>query len=403
MTAPSSLTPLPSAADPRILVLSAAVPQTWYAGSLLLYRLLQHYPADRLKAVGPVVQPASEVLACDYAALRPAASSRLNLTRLAEINRSLQNVFGVGLIPQARVDRAVGQFRANVVVTVMERLDYVEAAHRYCRRHRVPLVLIVHDRLESFDRVYGPFKAAQRRRIAAIYRDAAVRFCISPEMEQCLAREYGAPGTVLYPNRSEELTPRPAAESVTLKEPPKLTVAYAGAMSYGYGERLRELMPTLAKTGMQLRLFSRDELVVPIPGVAYAGAFRHPKEIWERIKSECDAVWLPYSHHPEMRSLYETHFPSKLTEYLALGMPVLITGPEYATGVRWGLRNPAATLTVAGPSGETISAAVTRLRDDAALRLQLASTVTDAGNADFDPQMIRQRFLENLRAAATAP
>lgn len=403
MTVPSSLTPLPSAADPRILVLSAAVPETWYAGSLLLYRLLQHYPADRLKAVGPAVQPGSDVLACDYAALRPAASSRLNLTRFAEINRSLQSVFGLGLIPQRRVERAVGPFRADVAVTVMERFDYVEAAHRYCRRHRVPLALIVHDRLESFDRVYRPFKAAQSRRIAGIYRDATVRFCISPEMEQCLAREYGARGTVLYPNRSDELTPRPAAESLTLKDPPKLTVAYAGAMSYGYGERIRELMPVLAKAGVQLRLFSRDDLVVPIPGVAYAGAFRDPKEIWQRIKSESDAVWLPYSHHPDMRSLYETHFPSKLTEYLALGMPVLITGPEYATGVRWGQRNPAATLTVAGSSSEAITAAVARLRDDASLRLQLAGTVTAAGNADFDPHAIRQRFLENLRAAAAAP
>ena len=43
------------AADLRILVLSNAVPQTWFAGSLLLYRLLQSHPPERLKAVGPVM------------------------------------------------------------------------------------------------------------------------------------------------------------------------------------------------------------------------------------------------------------------------------------------------------------------------------------------------------------
>jgi hypothetical protein len=164
----------------------------------------------------------------------------------------------LGRIPDARVERAVGDFPADVVVSVMERFDYVEAAHRYCQRHRLPLALIVHDRLESFERVYSAFGGAQRRRIAAIYRDAAVRFCISPEMEQCLAREYGAPGTVLYPNRSEELSPRPTDDSRSLKSAPRLTIGYAGALNYGYGERIAEVMPALAAADIRLRIYSRD-------------------------------------------------------------------------------------------------------------------------------------------------
>jgi hypothetical protein len=390
---------LPSAPDLRILVLSAAVPQTWYAGSLLLYRLLQHHAPERLKAVGPAPQPSSETLACAYAELAPAVSSRLNLTRLAELKRSLEAMSWLGRIPDARVDHAVADFRADVVVSVMERLDYVDAAHRYCRRHQVPFALIVHDRLESFDRVYGAFAEAQRRRLATIYRDAAVRFCISPEMEQCLSRLYGAPGTVLYPNRAEDLTARPADDSLTLKDATQLTIGYAGAMNYGYGERLAHVMPTLATAGVRLRVYSR-EAPPPMPGVTYAGAFRHTRDLWEQLQRECDMVWLPYSHDGEQRSLYETHFPSKLTEYLALGMPVAITGPGYATGVRWGVRHPDAALTIADDRPEQIAAAFGRLRGDGGARRRLAVGAISGGDADFNPVVIRGQFLDALQSAA---
>ena len=389
---------LPSASDLRVLILSAAVPQTWYAGSLLLYRLLQHHPPQALKAVGPRPQASSETLSCEYAELMPAVSSRLDRTRLAALKRSLESIALLGRIPDQRVDHAVGGFQADVVVSVMERFDYVEAAHRYCRRHRLPLALIVHDRLESFDRVYRAFAAAQRRRIAAIYRDAAVRFCISPEMEQCLSREYGASGTVLYPNRSEELSPRPIDDSGRLRDASRLTVGYAGAMNYGYGDRIAEVMPVLAAAGIALRIYSR-EAPPSMPGVEYAGSFRQTRDLWHQVKHECDMVWLPYSHHPDHRALYETHFPSKLTEYLALGMPVAITGPHYATGVRWGTRHPDGALTLVDETAGQVRDAFIRLRSDRDARLRLAANAVVAGDADFDPALIRSSFCGALRSA----
>lgn len=390
---------MPSASDLRILILSGAVPQTWFAGSLLLYRLLSEHPPDRLKAVGPRPQASSDTLACTYAELTPSPSSRLDLTRFAELKRSLQAISPVGRIADSRVDRAVGAFEADVVVTVMERFDYVEAAHRFCRRRDVPLAVIVHDRLESFERVYPAFAGAQQRRFADVYRAAAVRFCISPEMEQSLSSAYGAPGTVLYPNRSDDLGPRPAAASLSLKDTAHLTIGYAGAMNYGYGERIAEVMPVLAAAGITLRVYSR-EAPPAMPGVVYAGAFRRTLDLWEQLKNECDLVWLPYSHHEVQRALYETHFPSKLTEYLALGMPTMITGPSYATGVRWGLRHGAATITLADEQPEQIRDALLKLKASSSWRHELASRAIAAGNEDFDPLRIRNVFLDALRAAA---
>ena len=376
-------------------MLSGAVPETRFAGSLLLYRLLLKYPTDRLYAIGVRTHPKSELLDCPYVYLPPARSARLNVTRFAKLKRSLETIGVMGRIPASRVDAALNGFAPDVVVSVMERRDYVDAAYRLCRRRGLPLVVIVHDRLESFELVYPPFRAAQIAANARMFRFASARLCVSPEMVSSLDGVYGARGSVMYPNRSDALRPRPAEESRQLKAPPELTLGYAGSMSYGYGDRLRELMPDLASAGIRLRLYSHDAPATPIAGVEHAGGFA-ADVLWERVKRECDGVWLPYSHREYFQPLYRTHFPSKLTEYMALGMPVVITGPAHATGVKWGVAHPDATLTLPDAGATGIRDALDRLRLDAAARVSIAAA-SRGGDRDFDPEMIRDQFVNVIR------
>jgi hypothetical protein len=383
---------------PRLLILSSAVPETQLAGSLVLFRMLQGYPADRILSVGPRPRPQSELLASPYRYLRPARSARLDLTRFAQLKRSLEAKGWMGRIPMRRIEAAVGAFEPAVVLCVMERRDYVDAAHRYCRKHGLPLVLIVHDRLESFDVVYAPFRRAQQARNAATYRFASARLCVSPEMAAHLETVYGAQGSVLYPIRSDELRPRAAAASAQLISPPALTIGYAGSLAYGYGHRIRELAPVLARAGARLRIYSRDPFEGMEPVVTYAGSFP-PPDLWLRMQRDCDVAWLPYGYDDHHRTLYQTHFPSKLTEYVALGMPIFITGPALATGVKWGLRHPAATLTLADESAEQVASAAVRLRDDAGYRVALAEAVRGS-DREFDPAAIRQQFLDELRSVS---
>jgi glycosyltransferase involved in cell wall biosynthesis len=388
------------AALPRVLVLSGAVPETRFAGSLLLYRLFKDYPADRLLAVGPKTHARSETLACRYEYLAPAASARFDLTRLAQLKRSFEAIGWAGRIPPARVDAAIGPFTPDVVVAVMERHDYMDAAYRLCVRRGLPLVLIVHDRLESFELVYAPFRGFQLDSNARIFRFASARLCVSPEMVASLTHVYGAPGTVMYPNRSDDLAPRSACDSAQLKAPPRLTVGYAGSLAYGYGERLRELMPALDTSVVSLRIYSHDTSAASIPGATLVGGFPSA-ELWRRVKAECDAVWLPYAHLDHYQPLYATHFPSKLTEYMALGMPVVITGPAHATGVKWGVAHPNATVTLPDADAGRIGDTFARLRDDASWRVQIAERA-GGGDQDFDPRRIRAQFMDVLRNAAAA-
>ena len=95
------------------------------------------------------------------------------------------------------------------------------------------------------------------------------------------------------------------------------------------------------------------------------------------------ALFLPTSFDQTDRAAVEVLFPSKLADYTAIGLPILIWGPRYSTAVRWGLANPSAALVCDEENGQTIRILLKRLRDDAEFRASLAEGALIAGRRDF--------------------
>jgi len=384
---------------PRLLVFSHVIPESRYAGSLLLLRLLQDYPAEKLLVIGRPPHPESKILRCRYESLQDVPMARLYRTRFWRWIRSVA-AYGLGAEVSVRdAERLAQRFRPDAVLTVMQESQYYCAASRYCSRNKVPFIILVHDLVELFEPVYAWAAKRQWRRNAEVYRSAAARFCISPAMAERLRKDYGAEGTVLYPNRSDDLMARPSAMSETLRTEGRLTIGYAGSLNYGYADGIQALLPALKAAGATLRVYSPVAPEGLGKHLEYAGFSPVPTHTWERVKEECDVVLLPYAWPEHFRTLCETHFPSKLTEYLALGMPVLISGPAYAAGVAWGLQHPSAALTVSDPSSEAMRVACVCLHEDARLRRSLALEAVRAGNEEFNPIRIRYEFLQKLRDA----
>jgi Glycosyltransferase Family 4 len=384
---------------PRLAIISVAVPETHFAGSLLMYRLLHDYPANRLIVMGPAPHPDSEVLSAQYHSIPEGMTARLNRTRFSRFKRSLEAFGLIDRLPLTNVRKHADGFQPEVVLSVMERRNFTDLACRFSRERNIPLVLIVHDFVEDFEPVYSWAATAQRKRYAEIYKSAHSRLCISPVLRDRLEQLYGAAGTVLYPIRSESITPRRAADSLELKHPPFLTLGYAGSLSYGYGEQISILARLLSKARAKLHIYSRDTAPEKLDGVEYMGRDT-PEHTWEKLKRDCDATLLVYSWSNDWRQLSETHFPSKLPEYLALGMPLLIVGPAYAAGVRWGLRNPEAAITVTDQSEASFMAACSLLRESAAKRQELAANALVSGEKDFTPSRLRKIFYDSLFSAA---
>jgi len=390
----------------RILLISSEIPQTTLAGGLLLHRLLKYVERGDLVVIGEAARPDSELLDCPYHAPR-LPWRRLERSRFNKLHRTLRTVDAVPLLPVAEADGLLAGFRPDVVVTVMQFATWYESARAYAQAKGLPLVTIVHDVNEAFDRVYPWARSLQRRADGRFYRFAKRRLCVSPEMEERCFREYGVHGDVMYPNRDEDLTPRPIEENLELRTPGRLTVGYVGTLGYGYGDQLVRWTSALEACGARLVVYGHvssspaGERLRSAQSVEMRG-FAPAPEAWRNVKRDCDIVVLPYRNpmDPWDRELYSYHFPSKLTEYLALGMPVLVAGPEEATGVRWAKANPDAAIAVTDSSPEAFGRQLARLSRDGGLRRRLAAGAVDAAAKCFDPSRIRRQFFAALQEAA---
>ena len=278
-------------------------------------------------------------LTCRYETLLPLLN-RLNNTRFHAWRRTARILGLLPLKSLQEVDRLVGDFQPDLILSLMQTSDFYVLAEKYARFKKIPLYLIIHDTNEDFEKVFCLAKKAQFMKDQRIYRSAIERFCVSPEMAEFNERRFGVPGKVLYPIPDPEIRPRPVEWSKELRQPPHLTIGYAGSMAYGYAEMMLKSLPLLEASGARLELCS------PKPSGKVAGLLQSPvvkwhgylpsREAMRKLQERCDVLWLPYLEPAgENERLYRTHFPSKLCDYLQTGMAIWVTGPENATGVSW--------------------------------------------------------------------
>lgn len=381
---------------PRVLLYSEQVPESSYAGSLVLLRLFAGFPPEQLLVAGPPPKEGADTLDCTYLPLR-LPLQRLTRSRFAALYRAA-HLYRVAPGPDGPgVTAAIRQFRPTVVVCILQSFPHYAKAARLARELDVPLVWIVHDLPETFEPVPSWARKRQRTFNRDLYGQAGHRLCVSRQMAEYLQRLYGTEGTVLYPSRDEDLVARPVEETARLKEPDRLRLGYAGSLAYGYGRAIEELLPVLEESGTVLTVFTREQPVwKDHPQVDFRGFAPSPKAAWEALQKDCDALLLPFDRQgePNLKRLYSTHFPSKLTEYTALGMPIVVCGPTYSTGVLWARSNPEAALTAHEP-GE-LAAHLHSLRTDGALRRKLAAGALEAGRRDFDPVVLKRTFWRAL-------
>src|SRR5690348_3769501 len=160
----------------RLLYCSSVSPQAKTAGELLVYRHLRARPRERLMVVTPDQKRAS-------ADLQPAIS--VSVARPPRwVQRFRRNIFWsaadrlCGDLLKARFAEQADQFRPESVCSVLLPDSLLTAAASYAKERNLPLVLFCHDDYANFTSCLG------RRYLANIYRQAAVKLCVSNIMEQ---------------------------------------------------------------------------------------------------------------------------------------------------------------------------------------------------------------------------
>jgi glycosyltransferase involved in cell wall biosynthesis len=113
------------------------------------------------------------------------------------------------------------------------------------------------------------------------------------------------------------------------------------------------------------------------------------------VLAEADVAFLPLSFELDMRHVVETSFPTKIAEYLAGGVPILVHAPSYSAVARYCLVHGCG-LVVAEANEVSLRDALMRLVTDRALRQKLSARALEIARERHDAKKIVPLFLESL-------
>jgi len=397
-----------SAELPRLLYVGDVPVECSYHGSALLYRLLQKYPVDRLRIIEAGLQasrPDRRLKAVSYN-FSPLPFTRLKNTRFSRWYSAANLVLAAGRVE--KIEALIGNNKPQAVLSVTHGISWITAAE-FARKHDLPLHLICHDEWIAFPGTLPLVRKRMDNIFGFHYRKAASRLCVSPSMIESYQRRYGTGATLLYPSR--EIDASVSADTPErLKQPERgLVFAYAGSLnSAGYRQALRLLGECLKPLGGKLLIFgpsTPEEADREYPNIYWQGLV-DAKELISRLRQEADVLFVPMSFAEEDRPNMEISFPSKLTDYTAVGLPLLIYGPAYCSAIRWARENPGVAETVDGEGRAQLSMAVEKLAHHPEYLIKLGEGAVEAGERFFshrDAWQIFQNALLNFAAKPNQP
>lgn len=375
---------------PHLLYLGGVTVEESSAGPLQLYRLLGEYPRQRLCVVEAdcgVSDKDRRLAGVQYLELKAMMLRGWYFARTRAPSLFWPAFHTHALLQSYRALKLIAPFKPEAVVTVHDGFAWVTAA-KLAERLRVPLHLILHDDWFRNLEMAGSLETRFEGYFGRVYRAAEGRFCVSPSMESEYGRRFAAQGTVLYPIRNADSPLGRSHRRTPANAYPTLNVAYAGNIfNPGNWEALRYVAAAIEPFGGRLLLFGptpqgeyqRNGLTAP--NVIIRG-FLDPSVLKRALEQEADVLFLPMSFDESDKRNMELCFPSKLADYTAAALPVLIYGPEYCSAVRWARQNPGAAEVVSIRGKQGIDSAIARL---ASLRLreELGRRASELGDMYF--------------------
>lgn len=378
---------------PRIVYVGDVPVEASYHGSALLHRLLWDYPANRLTIIETASESQRErrLPNVNYTAHRIAnqrwLDTRFHPHVTAWFTRRAPRMW-------QQISASLNGFECEGVLTVAHGFGWLAAAE-IAKRRNVPLHLMVHDDWPRVADVAPQFRNWLDQRFGQVYRQARSRFCVSAAMGRFYEERYGAPATVVYPSRT--------ADCADFEEPParlmdrehRFTVVFAGTInSRGYIRALTALRIALTPVNGRLLIFGpQTPDVLSDPNTEICGLVSAP-ELLNQLRAEADALFVPMSFDEADRANMEMAFPSKLADYTATGIPLLIYGPSYCSAVAWARENPGVAEVV--EAERDLAQAIARLANNPDHRLSLGKRALDTGREYFSHARIQQRFHQSL-------
>ena len=371
-----------------------------YHGSALLHRLLSDYPYQQLSVIETATQsePNRRLPNVNYIS-RPIAKQRVLNTRFHPYAVAWFSKAGTRMAPA--ITQSLNGFKFNAVLTVAHGFGWLAAA-QVAKDRNVPLHLMVHDDWPRVADIAPRFRNWLDARFGDVYRQAHSCFCISPAMSASYEKRYCKPAHVIYPSRAPECPEfeEPPGRLAHNDEP--FTIAFAGTInSNGYIQALLALQAALKRVGGRLLIFgpltqdAAQQVGLSDPNTELCGLLSW-SDLMTRLRDEAHALFVPMSFDESDRMNMEMAFPSKLADYTATGLPLLIYGPPYCSAVTWARENPGVADIVEADA--TLGEAIVHLANDPSHRVALGKRALAVGREFFTHERVRQVFYQALSA-----
>jgi len=385
---------------PRLLYWADLPVSATRAGPMLMHRLLKAWPAEKLMVVTPGAKTT-----CDLPGVRtvePPPASLRNLFR-SRLASAWTTLLGTKTLTETLISRGAGpkwlagqldDFAPQAVLTAGVSAAWI-GADGLARRLGVSLHVIIHDDHHYADFWCRPLKPFGEKLFGRTYRRAASRLCVSRPMEREYERRFGVAGDVLLPSRDAQAVvfdkPRSIASGVA--KPAK--IFYAGSITRQGFREVDAIAGVLKKHGHRLILYSGTK---PSDGFTPQHMERREPvpamELVKRLHEEADLLLLYTDFTSAMREVVKTLFPSKLVDYTAAAVPIVVAAPDYACIVDYLRSRPTAAELVTDKNPEVVASAIEHLLAQPEKRKMLAEGAVEVGMEDFDHAKVFGKFCQ---------
>lgn len=385
---------------PKLIYIGGVPVEAELSGAVLLYRLLCEYPTDRILVVQPDFPPLGPRLPdVRYASFNDGVARWVPSTwpGVSRLLRPLAIGINVAWLGRKLVESA-RSFGAEAILTVTHG-PFCLIAAAVAKRLQLPLYIISHDNWQDTIFADPPLLWHWQRQFRTAYATAAARLCVSPYMASYYEELYGAPGSVLLPCRAKEVSVYPEPPEVSDGRP--FTIAYAGSFHVGYAESFRVLAHALEEFGGRLVMYSNlgPGNAVHL-GLDSGGVCLYPTKPSQdqvaNLRATADALVLVMEDKLNSRIC----FPSKLVDYTATGLPIIVLAPSDSSAAKWVDEEQGGAIVVDNSDHDGIGQAVRGLAADPALRRQLGEAAMAAGNRAFSYERVRDQFFSALQGRA---
>lgn len=384
------------------------VPGTLSGAGILLRRMFRDYPPDKLWAL-------TSLRAVQAAEKLDSSPGPDHLVGVADFHIPRRWIWRIGealnraLIPWIAWQgvRLIRREKIQAIFAVQWGHFYA-AAYLMHKLTKCPLYFYAMDDHEGrhasraleppvYAALMGPSMRAARR-----------VWSVSEGMRENLLRRFGKDSSLLLPTADvsefEKYAPQLAPATSGLQ------IAYTGAV---YGMQLDALAnlvrivdsgfaPRSGDPSAQLTLYTSAsasylaKIGLPIGSHVRLDEVKHTH--MPQALAKAHIAFLPMSFDPEMKHVVSTSIPSKISEYLASGVPILAHGPAYCSAVRY-CREFDCALVVDQPDEAALREALQRLATDQALREKLSRNAREAARRNHDARVLVPRFLNELADA----